>query len=123
MNEYPPIKVRLMAHDAAHHPQWIPDAELAIITGIPLTRLQAISRMPDWSAVTVGEMQRFVSGCRFDPTQSRDRIRLQDYESKCLTRQSLPFQWLRRSPLFQTECLPLIRLLSEQENSQTQRVA
>lgn len=120
---YPPIKVRLLAHTKENRPVWISDAELAITSGLPLSRVQDIGRMTNWDNITFSEMRKFCAGCRFDPTAPTDRQRVADYEYQCLRRQSQPMQWLRRSPRYETEALPLIRLLSATDQSPAQHVA
>ena len=113
LEQYPPIKVRLLAHTEDNRPVWISDAELAILSGLPLTRVKQIGRLPSWDDVTFSEMRKFCEGCRFDPTAPAERQRVADYEYRCLFRQSQPMQWLRRSPRYETEALPLIRISEE----------
>ncbi len=113
LDAYPPIRVRLLAKQPGSRAQWIPDDELAISADIPLTRIRTISKMTDWSEVTFGEMKAFCAACRFDPTLAADRNRILDYEYQCLKRKSQPFQWLRRSPRYQSECVPLIKRLHQ----------
>lgn len=109
---YPPIRVRLLAQiPGGRYHQWIPHADIAISGRFTMTRVIEISEMLDWSEVTISEAQRFCAACRFDPTITSHRNRVADYEAKCLLRNSRPFQWLHRSPVYQTEALPLIRLL------------
>lgn len=113
LTAYPPIQVRLLAKSPGTRAHWIPDDELAISADIPLTRIRTISKMTDWSEVTLGEMKAFCAACRFDPTVAADRNRILDYEYQCLKRKSKPFQWLYRSPRFQSECQPLIKRLNQ----------
>ncbi len=116
LDDYPPLKVRLLAHRplraSTRSCMALTDAEVAIAAGLNLERVRSISRMLDWSAVRVSEMKAFCAACGFDPTNAADRNRLRDYESKCLLRQSRPFQWLHNSPVYEEEFLPLIRKLS-----------
>jgi hypothetical protein len=117
VEEYPPIKVRLLAKHPGQGVRSdgslaITDAELAIASGIPLDRVREISKMFDWNRVMVGEMRSFCAACRFDPTSATDRERIRIYEHVCLKRNKRPFQWLRDSPRYEAEFLPLIRLLS-----------
>ena len=116
LDDFPPLKVRIMAHRtrgmSTRTCMALTDAEVAIAAGMPIERVRAISRMLDWSAVRVGEMKAFCQACDFDPTSATHRNRLRDYESKCLLRNSRPFQWLHNSPVYEEEFLPLIRKLS-----------
>lgn len=126
LEAYPPIKVRLLAHTDHHsYPAWIPDAELAILSGLTLDRVQALSRMEDWDDVTFGEFKTFCAACRFDPTVAYDRNRVNQSEYKCLKTNSRPFQWLTRSPAYETEVKPLLRRLArlEQARSPVRHVA
>lgn len=123
LERYPPIKVRLLAHTGGTRPVWISDAELAITCGLTMARVREIGRMHSWDSVTFSEMRKFCDGCRFDPTVPAQRKRVADYEYQCLTRHSQPMQWLRRSPRFQTEALPLIHLLANPPASPLQYVA
>lgn len=124
LEAFPPLKVRLMAKtDAIHVPVAITHAEFAIAGGFTLQRVLELSRMMNWDEMTLGEFKRFCAVCGFNPLSARDRARLSDYESKCIHRQSRPFQWLTRSPAYQTEFLPLIRLLSQPARSPAQHVA
>lgn len=117
LESFPPIKVRLLAHrplrSSTRTCLALTDAEVAIASGLELDRVRQISRMLDWANVRVGEMKAFCAACRFDPTIAQHRQRLVDYESKCLARQSQPFQWIHRSPVFESEFLPLIKKLGQ----------
>lgn len=112
LNAFPPIKVRLLAHTGENCPVWLSDAELAIEAGLTLVRVREIGRLFSWDTVTVSEMKKFCAGCRFDPTVLAHRHRVIDHEYRCLKRQSPPMQWLKRSPRYEVEAVPLIRLLN-----------
>jgi hypothetical protein len=90
--------------------------EIAIASGIPLYRITEISRMFDWSEVSVAEAERFCAACGFDPTHAEDRNRQQHYNRKC-QQKNRPPHYLRVSPLWETEFVPLIRLLKSRQNS------
>lgn len=123
LENYPPIKVRLLAHSGGNRPVWISHAELAITCGLTLARVIEISGMSDWDDVTFSEMRKFCEGCRFDPTVPAQRQRVADYEYRCLQRHSQPMQWLKRSPRYQTEVLPLIHRLNTTTRSPARYVA
>lgn len=116
LDDYPPLKCRLMAHRPVRTSTRTciapTDEEIAIESGIPLDRVRQISRMLDWTQVRLGEMRAFCAACRFDPTNPEHRRKLSDYETKCLQRHSQPFQWLHRSPVFAEQFLPLIKKLN-----------
>ena len=86
----------------------VTDAELAIASGIPLVRVREISRMENWNGVAMDEMRRFFVACNFDPTNATHRDRVAKYQNICRKRKSVPFHYLRRSPKWETEFLPLL---------------
>lgn len=112
LRDYPPYYVRLLAKrtqdegDAA-----ISDAELAIAAGIPLIRIREISRLKDWNSVTIGEVLAFTAAANFDPTNFADRKRVTDYTYQIKRRGSTPFKYLRKHPKWESEFLPLIKML------------
>ena len=96
----------------------ITDAEIAIESGIPLSRVREISQQPSWDSVTQDEMRRFFSACKFDPTKCADRMRVYRYNKICEKRKTPPFHYLRRSPKWETEFLPLWLLVRKIMQSQ-----
>lgn len=86
----------------------VTDTDLAITSGIPLIRVREVSRMENWNSVTMDEMRRFFVACNFDPTNATHRDRVAKYQHICLKRKSVPFHYLRRSPKWETELLPLL---------------
>lgn len=126
LEKFTPLMVRLLAYrregQSSRKCIALTDSEVAIAAGLTLDRIRQISRMMDWSQVKVGEMRAFFTACGFDPTIGAHRGRVSDYESKCLKRNSRPFQWLHRSPVYTEEFLPLIKKL-QRNDSQNQHVA
>lgn len=121
---FPPIKVRLLAQvEGGRYHRAITNAELAIAGSFTLARVEEISRLFEWESLTLTEVIRFCSACQFNPLDAHDRKRIADYESKCLQRNSKPFQWVTRSPAYETEFRPLIRLLAAHDRSPAQHVA
>lgn len=116
LENFPPLKVRLLAHrpmrTSSRTCLALTDAEIAIAAGMTIDRVRQIARMTDWSQVKVVEMRAFFEACGFDPTVGAHRNRISDYESKCLKRKSRPFQWLHHSPVYAEELLPLIKKLN-----------
>ena len=106
---YPPPYCRLFAKEAGGGMSdlSVTDAELAIRSGIPLSRIREISRCPTWNDIPTEEMRRFFEACNFDPTNATHRERVKQYERVCKTRKTVPFHYLRRSPKWETEFLPL----------------
>ena len=106
---FPPPYCRMLAKEPGSGmvDMAVTDEELAIRAGIPVTRIREISRMENWDGVPHGEMRRFFNACNFDPTNAAHRERVTRYQSICQKRKSVPFQYLRRSPRWETEFLPL----------------
>lgn len=114
LESYPPIYVRLLAKKGTtgRGIKAVEDAELAITAGIPINRIRQISRMTDWKEMTVGEILQFIGACGFDPFDPRCRKRLANYWCECKKSTQPPFLYIRASPKYLSEFLPLIRLLS-----------
>ena len=121
LDAFPPPYCRLLAKErgSGHADMAITDAEMAIKSGIPIRRVAEISRMENWSAVTLWEMRRFFAAANFDPTNSRDRQRVKQYESVCTKRHTIPFLYLRSSPKWETEFLPIYLLAMKIMNSKS----
>lgn len=122
LEAYPPPYCRLLAKEpgGGSADMSVTDAELAIRSGIPLSRVREISRMESWVGVPVDEVRRFLAGCNFDPTNPVHRQRVRTYEKQCTKRKSVPFHYLRRSPKWETEFLPLLLLVSRIMKSQSE---
>lgn len=111
---YPPPYCRLLAKEpgGGTADMAVTDAELAIRSGIPINRVREISRLDSWASVPLDEARRFFAACNFDPTSAQDRSRVNNYEKICTKRKSVPFHYLRRSPKWETEFLPLLLIVS-----------
>lgn len=108
----PPAKVRLMARRRVlgKTVRAVSLQEISIASGLPLARVQAISQSTTWDGITIPEAERFIAGCNFDPLSPADRNRQSAYTRSCKSRKS-QFAFLRKSPWWETEFLPLIQLL------------
>ena len=116
----PPIMVRLSARcsKGGNNCRALSSEEIAIVADIALDRVLEISALPTWAEVTLGEAERFCRACNFDPTNPSDIKRQREYARSCLTNPNRPpFQYLRRSPWWQTEFRPLVELLSRFQKS------
>jgi len=109
LQEFPPYYVRLLAKNGPMTA--LSDAEIAIASGIDINRVRAINMMTDWQQVTIGEMMRYTLACNFDPTRSADRTRAHDYEYRCSKRNTTPFTYLKNSPKWESEILPVLMIL------------
>lgn len=112
---FPPFYFRLFAKHDPTTP--LSEAEIAISSGIAINRIREIVAMDDWTGVTHGEMRALTVACNFDPTNCRDRQRVAKYEKACQTRIPIPFQFLRRSPKWETEFLPIVRRMQSRLKS------
>ena len=107
MDRFPPYYVRLLAKNGPCVA--MTDAEIAIGSGIDLSRVREIKFMQTWSALGYGEMRAYLAACRFDPTDAKCRKRVVTYEFICTMRNSAPGAYLRRSPKWESELLPVIQ--------------
>jgi hypothetical protein len=89
--------------------------EIAIASGIRLSRVIAISFLLSWDDVTNRETEAFCRACNFDPTNSADRERQREYIRTCLKKHpERPPHYLVSSPHWQEQFLPLIQHLKSQ---------
>lgn len=88
------------------------DEEVAIASGIPLERVREIQFSPNWSAITIGEMEAFCEACNFDPTDGADRNR-----AKALGRyylgSKIKWRYLQKSPAWETTFVPCRKILQK----------
>lgn len=108
----PPYYVRILAR--CGNARGMSDAEVAISSGIDINRVREIKFMVTWDDVTYRELLAFTTACGFDPTSAADRARAKRYEYICQTRDSTPFQYLRKHPKWESEFLPLLKILKAQ---------
>ncbi len=113
LEEFPPYYVRLLAKRPGSGLQdlALTDADIAIKSGIPLVRVREISRLENWHDCTIREIHAFTLACGIDPANPTHRARIHQYEYVCKKRQAKPFQWIRLSPKYESEFLPLLMLL------------
>lgn len=117
LHDYPPALVRLCARRSVggKHVVAISSQEIAILSGLPVSRVQEISEFTSWDEVTIAEAQKFCTACGFDPANSAHRKRQSMYLLVCRKKrpnQPLPPpRYLRRSPYWTTEFLPIIQIL------------
>lgn len=105
---HPPALIRLLARKRrGRNVVAVTAEEVALTSGIPLARIQEISKQTNWEGVSIAEAERFCLGCGFDPTSAKDRNRKRAYEATCRTNRPR-FLWIKNSPRFESEFLPLI---------------
>ena len=90
--------------------------EIAIGSGLPLSRIEQIAGQTSWNGITIDEAERFVAGCQFDPFSYRDRNRKSSYTRSC-QRTKQTFRYLRTDPAWETELKPLIKRLQSRKLS------
>lgn len=111
---HPPVLVRLLARRRlkGKHVEAMSTEDIAIASGIPLDRVIEISRSTTWDAVTIGEAERFILACRWDPTSPQDRHRYLSYKHRCKQKPTANwFSYLKKSPWWEREFAPLISIL------------
>jgi len=112
MSSHPPALIRLYARKVRGRTiEAITGEEIAIVSGIPLDRVQEISALTNWDSVTIPEAERFCLACNFDPTSARDRNRERAYSRTCRRPNRPRFLWLKNHPKYRSEFLPLIEVL------------
>ncbi len=118
LSDFPPPKVRLFAKQpgGGRAAQAISDAELAISSGMTLERVRQICYSENWDAITASEMKAFFTACHFDPTLAAHRNRVTEYYRVCLKRNTKVFQYLRNHPKWESEFLPLVKLMRTLES-------
>ncbi len=115
LSKNPPALIRLMARRRVKTKtvRAVSLQEIAIASGLPLARVQIIAQSLNWDGISIPEAERFIAGCNFDPLDPADRNRQTSYERSCKKRtKSSHFAYLKKSPLWQTEFLPLIERLT-----------
>lgn len=109
LRAFPPWMVRLRAK--ASHNKALSEVDLAIASGIEINRLRAIIASDNYDGLTVREMRAFFAACGFDPTLAKDRQRAAAYDQICKKRNAIPYGYLRRSPKWESEILPIVKRL------------
>lgn len=116
MHAFPPVMVRLAARrkGIGKNVRALSHQEIAITSGIRLSRVIAISFSLSWTDVTVGEAEAFCRACRFDPTNPADRERQRAYIRTCQNKPNRLPHYLVSSPHWQEQFLPLVQHLKTQ---------
>jgi hypothetical protein len=113
LEKFPPYYVRILAKKPGSglRDLGLTDADIAISSGITLSRVREINRSINWHECTVGEVLAFTIACNFDPANPADRSRVAQLQYVCKKRGTKPFQYLRKSPRYESEILPILHLL------------
>lgn len=113
LEDFPPYFCRILAKKPGSGLQnlGLTDADIAISSGIPISRVREMSRMLNWNECTIAEVLSFTIACNFDPANPKDRQRVNQYQYVCRKRGKKAFQWIKMSPKYESEYLPLLQLL------------
>src|SRR5689334_23156842 len=106
LDSYSPLVVRLCARRSigGKHVVALSIQEIALQSGIPVSRLSDISWSLDWNDVTIAEARAFCAACNFDPTIRIHRDRQARYAAICAKNRPNQFpNYLRQSPYWETE--------------------
>lgn len=117
LTEFPPYYVRILARSAPR--QGMSDAEIAIASGLDINRIREIKFMESYGEMQLKEITAYFAACDFNPTELADRERIRKYEYQCNKRQSVPFHYLRKHPKWESEILPVVKLLKSRLPSNT----
>jgi len=120
VDKFPPYLVRCLARRkvGTKQIQAVSDEDIAILSGIPLTRVMEIYSSRTWGKVSVHEMRGFCSACDFDPEDSVDRNRLSAYKNQ---RGGPKFTYLKKSPWWSSVFRPLILKFFNERQGETKR--
>lgn len=122
LEKFRPCYVRILAKrpGSGLRDLGLTDADIAISSGISLSRVREINRMINWHECTVGEVLAYTTACNFDPANPVDRARVNQLTYVCKKRGTKPFQYLRKSPRYESEILPILHLLKSRQTPSRQ---
>jgi hypothetical protein len=125
LERFPPVQVRILAkkRGSGLRDLGLSDADIAITSGLPLSRVRELARMTDWLDVTVREIFAFTIACGFDPACPEDRQRVRSYEYLAKKRGRPVCQYIKKSPRFESEYLPLLQIIRAQKQISTSRTS
>lgn len=109
VGHFPPILCRLLARHRRGLP--LTDAEIAAKAGHALTAYQVhcLSQLRSWENVSVAHLRAFTRGCDIDFHDPVAMHRVKNY-----LRTTRRFEYLKRSPQWETVFKPLLRQLTIQ---------
>ncbi len=108
LNDFPPILVRLLAHERGHPFTGIEIAARSARTpgvnySLNAAQVEAISQRVNWDGIPILDALTFMYACRVDLTDAKEFRRINDYLSK-----KPNFDYLRRSPDWKTLYQPML---------------
>lgn len=105
---FPPILIRLLATDPPGHP--LTTAEIADRSGLSPALVEAISQSTDWTGIDLPTAKAYLLACKIDLTNGQQIKRITTYlryKKRNGVRIPTPYQYLRKSPLWETYYQPL----------------
>lgn len=108
INNFPPVLLRVFARTGSRgkNVTSLSNREIAIISGLPVSKVEFLSTQKSWDNVLFSEMIAFFEGCRFNPFDPHDRNRLFAYLA---TNSGNPqYQFVKRAPHYETELKPIL---------------
>ena len=111
LEKNPPWFVRCMARRKVHAKVVVAvsDEELAISSGIPVARIQAIYHQRNWDSIPLRDIRAFCAACGFDPFSFKSRNRFHAYKAAVRSGRCAGFTYLKKSPWWTTVFAPLLR--------------
>lgn len=109
---FPPVIVRMLARVPRGRP--LTSLEISQASGIPVARVDSISRSSSWAGIDVYEMQKFCSACSVDFSSRASMKRVETYiRGAVVNGKRIPpaFAYLKKSPDWEKEYLPLIEIV------------
>lgn len=111
---FPPVVVRMLARVPRGRP--LTSLEISKASNIPVARVDSISRSTSWQGIDIYEMQAFCSACRVDFASRKSMKRVDTYiRGVTINGKRVPptYSYLRKSPDWEKEFLPLVLILKE----------
>lgn len=111
-NRFPPVIVRMLARVPRGRP--LTSLEISQASGIPVARVDSISRSKSWAGIDIYEMQSFCNACSVDFASRVSMKRVDTYiRGARVDGKRVPpsFAYLRKSPDWEKEYLPLIEIV------------
>lgn len=102
---FPPPLVRLLARHK--NGRAMTTKEIATAASWSLMWTEGVASEPEWSGVSVGDLQRFTEACNLDFTSRADLNRAETYLRK--NGGKPPFKYLTSAPDWKTYYLPFIQ--------------
>lgn len=117
---FPPILCRILAKHRYGSP--LSTHELATRLGWTPAKVEAFSQSTSWRGIDVFDMLAFMAACQLDFSNHAQVKRVKTYlrgKKRNGSRVAPTYMYLRRSPLWQSYYLPLVKRWAESVSNQT----